>query len=128
MKRVLSLFLLLLCLMENVGLAETPPRSSFDFSEEGILIEGYSPGAMICLPDLTGTGSHWEVLSAPDWAVRVTVWPTVYAGVSADKVFLEGVSPEDAHLIPELYQEGTNVSVCFYITVPFILSHNPNAF
>ena len=99
-------------LADTVGPAETPPKSSFDFSGEGILIEGYSPGAMICLPDLTGTGSHWEVLSAPDWAVRVTVWPTVYAGVSADKIFLEGVSPEDAHIILELYQEGIAVWRC----------------
>lgn len=42
----------------------------------------------------------------------MTVWPTVYAGVSADKIFLEGVSPEDAHIILELYQKGIAVWRC----------------
>ena len=40
-------------LADTVGPVETPPKSSFDFSGEGILIEGYSPwekqGTVLCI-------------------------------------------------------------------------------
>ena len=117
MKKTLALLLALCLVMGCAGAAcgETTAKSSFDFAGEGIHIEDFSPGAVMYLPDFTGSGSRWEVLavSHDDKVVRVTITPIPLSEPkdAPDAVFVyeirfEGVSPGDAYVHLELCKDG----------------------
>ena len=117
MKKLLALLLALCLVIGCAGAAceETAARSSFDFESEWAYVEDFSPGAVMYLPDFTGTGSHWEVLavSLDDEIVRVTITPIPLSEPkdAPDAVFVyeirfEGVSPGDAYVHLELCKDG----------------------
>ena len=112
MKRLILVCVMILCFVPAV-IAEPVTSSSFDFgySESG---EGFTPGAVLYLPDFTGTGSHWEILSVSgnDDTVRVTVTPIPLSipvdapdAVYTYEVRLEGVESEDAFVRLELVKD-----------------------
>ncbi|MBR3016123.1 MAG: hypothetical protein IKH57_03410 [Clostridia bacterium] len=113
MKRLMLICVMILCLMPVV-MPESVASSSFDFgfSESG---EGFAPGTVLYLPDFTGIGSHWEILSVSggDDYVRVTVTPIPLSlpddtpdAVYTYEVRLEGVEAEDAFVCLELVKDG----------------------
>ncbi len=116
MKKILAL-LLAVCVVTGcaAALAEPAAKSSFDFEGEWINVEAFSPGAVIYLPDFTGTGSRWEILatSHDDEVVRVTITPIPLSepkdtpdAVIVYEIRFEGVSPEDANVRLELCKDG----------------------
>lgn len=112
MKRMIIIFLLMLCPVGYSCSAESSANSSFDVMCN--CGAGFSPGTVIYLPDFTGTGSHWGILSEPDWLVRAVIAPVAQSAPSDNteaitmyQLKLEGVSSGDGFVHLELYRDGT---------------------
>ena len=108
MKRFMLICFMILCLLPVGGWAET---YAFDLGHDS---EGFVPGAALYLPDFTGSGSHWALLSVSDsQTVRVTLTPIALSGPGdaqntayTDEIRLEGLSAGDAYVHLELSRDG----------------------
>ncbi len=108
MKRLILVCMMTLCLIAAVT-GEAASSFDFDFLEHG---EGFVSGTVLYLPDYTGSGSHWEILSVSDTLrAAVTPVPLSHAAEAPDAVYtyevrLEGVEAGDAFVHLELTKDG----------------------
>ena len=113
MKRLMLVCAVMLCLAA-AALSESALTSSFDIPL-CLSRDGFTPGAVMYLPDFTGTGSRWDVLavSGDDETVRVTVQPAALSepadapdAVCTYEIRFAGVEAGDAFVRLELQKDG----------------------